>query len=112
MAEFNVLSKQCPLCRCTSVEPLSRHFSFKAPTHRCSKCGAPLRAVFTLSTLWCIPVGAIALGAGCLALIWLQHADALTGVVRAALVGGIGAFSISIIFNVLLRGVVFRPCST
>lgn len=109
MAEFNVLSKQCPLCRETSVVPIDGRLSFRLPTHRCAKCSAELKTTFTRFALWSVPVGVISLGAMYIAITWLQQSQAVTGVTRAGLMGGIMALAASIPINVALRGIVFCP---
>jgi hypothetical protein len=112
MAEFNVLSRRCPLCREPSVEPIKGRLSFGLPTHHCAKCGAELKTTFTLSALWSIPVSAIALSVMYIAITWLQQSQEITGVIRAGLMGGIVALSFSITANVALRGIVFCPCKS
>ena len=109
MAKFNVLSKQCPLCREASVEPISGPLRFRPPTHRCAKCGAELKTTITRFVLWSMPVGVISLIAMYIGITWLQQAEAITGVVRAGLIGGIVALAFSIPANVAMRGIVFCP---
>jgi len=112
MAEFNVLSRRCPLCREPSVEPIKGRLSFRLPTHRCAKCGAELKTTFTRSALWSVPVGVVALSVMYITITWLQQSQAITGVVRAGLMGGIVALAFSIPANVALRGIVFCPCKS
>ena len=107
MAEFNVLSKQCPLCRELSVEPIKGRLSFRLPTHRCAKCGAELKTTFTRFALWSVPTCVISLMAMYIAITWLQQSQAITGVFRAGLIGGIVALAFLIPANVAMRGIVF-----
>ena len=109
MAQFNVLSKRCPLCREPSVEPIDGRLRFKPPTHRCAKCGAQLKTTFTRSALLAVPVAIISLSVMYIAITWLQQSQAITGVVRAGLLGGIIVLAFSIPGNVALRGIVFCP---
>jgi hypothetical protein len=80
MAQFNVLSKQCPKCSEKAVVLIDEQVRFKPPTHRCRNCSAELRTVFTPQALWSIPIGFIALGTLYLALTLLQQSQAITGV--------------------------------
>jgi hypothetical protein len=109
MAQFNVLSKQCPLCRELSVESIRGSLRIRPPTHRCANCGAELKTTFSRSALWSVPVAVIALSAMYIAITWLQQSQAVTGVVRAGLIGGIVALAFSIPGNIALRGIVFCP---
>lgn len=65
---------------------------------------------FTRSALGSVPVGGIALTLDVLAIAWVSHSPSLSGSLRAAIIGGIFAFATALAFNVMLRGVVFRPC--
>lgn len=107
MARFNVLSKECPACHAEAVERASTGISFNRPTHRCGKCGAALKSVFTSSALWAIPVGAALLSVSVFAILWLQQSQVVAGTFRAAIIGGIAAVAPAITFNVMLRGIVF-----
>ena len=89
--------------------PINGPLNFRLPTHRCDKCGAELKTTFTRFVLWSLPVGVISLIAMYFAIIWLQQSQAITGVMRAGLIGGIVAFAFSIPANVVMRGIVFRP---
>jgi hypothetical protein len=44
-----------------------------------------------------------------IAITWLQQSQAITGVIRAGLIGGIVALAFSIPANVAMRGIVFCP---
>lgn len=106
MAKFSVLSKQCPVCNGSSVERIEGRWGFGSPTHHCSKCGADLKTKFTAHALWSIPVAVLTLAGMYLVVPWLQHSPAITGVLRAALVGGVVGLAVAVPANVVLRGVV------
>jgi hypothetical protein len=107
MAQFNVLSKQCPVCQAEAVEQIDNHIRFRPPTHRCSKCNAMLKTVATPETLWSVPVFALVIALFVASLQWLQAQD-MSGLVRSALMGGLGALAFAVPFNVAMRGIVFR----
>ena len=91
------------------MESINGRLSFRLPTHRCAKCGAELKTKFTLFALWSFPVGVIVVGVMYVAITWLQQSQAITGTVRAGLIGGIVALAFSLTANVALRGIVFSP---
>ena len=108
MAQFSVLSKQCPMCSEIAVEPIEGRVPFTSPTHRCEECGAELKTEFTSHALWSIPIGIIALGILYFGQTWLQQSQAITGTTRAGLVGGLVAVCASLPMYVARRGIVFR----
>ena len=109
MAEYNVLSKQCPMCREASVVPIDGRLSIEPPTHRCAKCGAELKTSFTRFALWSVPVCLVSLIGMYFALIWIQQSQMITGAFRAGLAGAIVALAFAIPANVAMRGIVFCP---
>ena len=108
MTEFNLVTKQCPVCHAKAVEKIDGRISFKPPSHHCIKCRAKLTAVHVKEALWAIPVAIIALGVMSALLSWLLDSQTIVGGFRAALMGGIAALAMSITFNVYMRGIVFR----
>lgn len=108
MAEFNVLSKRCPVCGNNAVGRMSDHLRFKGPTHQCNKCGSELKAATTWRVLWGVPAGVLLLGAAYLFVTWLQQSNAITGVLRAALIGAAWGGAVACTGNIMLRGIVFR----
>ena len=109
MQEQSVLLRLCPVCGHRPVEQIRGPKGIGAPTHRCPACAALLKPVFTARMLMCIPIGVFSLGITYFCLNWVNGFPALPGVARAALVGGLGAFSMAVTLNSALRGIVFRP---
>ena len=108
MAEFNIMSKQCPTCRAKAVEKIDDSLSFKPPTHHCLNCGTKLKTVHDRDALWAIPITFVAFGVMAILLLWLRDLQVITDVLRAAIIGGIAVFSMSMVFKVYMRGIVFR----
>jgi hypothetical protein len=94
------------------VEQIDNNLRFKPPSHHCTKCGAKLKTAITPAVLWAIPAGVLSIGVAIFCIRWLQHSHIITGALRAGLIGGIYAFATAVTFNVLLRGIVFRPWSS
>jgi hypothetical protein len=105
------MSKQCPVCQAKAVERIDNNLRFKPPSHHCTKCGAKLKTAITPNVLWVIPVGVLSMGVAICCIRWLQNSQIITGTLRAGLIGGIYAFATAVTFNVLVRGMVFRPWS-
>lgn len=106
MARFSVLSKQCPACNSSPVERIKGRWGFGSPTHHCPKCGTDLKTKFTVQALWSIPIAIFTLAGMYVAISWLQNSQVITGVMRAALAGGIVGLAVALPANVVLRGVV------
>jgi len=109
MAKFSVLSKQCPVCNGTSVKRIEGRWGFRSPTHRCPDCKAELKTAFSAAAFWFIPIAVATFGAMYFAIVWLQQSQVVTGLARAALIGGVVGLATALPANVALRGIVFRP---
>ena len=109
MAKQNVFSKQCPVCEFRPVEQIRGPKGFGSPTHRRPSCSALLKATLAARVLLAIPICAIALGIEYVCINWLKHSPELPGVIRAGLLGGIGAFGFAVALNSAARGFVFKP---
>ncbi len=112
MAKFSVLSKQCPVCSGTSVGRIEGHWGFGSPTHRCPDCKAELKTVFSASAFWFIPIAVATFAAMYFAIVWLQQSQAVTGLARAALIGGVVGLATAVPANVAMRGIVLRPSTS
>ncbi len=112
MTKQSVLAKQCPVCGFRPVEQIRGPKEVGSPTHRCPSCSTLLKPAFTVRILLAIPIGAFSLGMAYLGINWLNHVPALSGAVRAAVLGGLGAFCTAITLNAAVRGIVFRPIQT
>jgi hypothetical protein len=99
MKEQRVLVRQCPVCGYRPVEQIRGLKVLGAPTHRCPSCTALLKPAFTSRILLCIPIGALSLGIACFCVNSFNNLPALSGALRAALLGGLAAFCSAITFN-------------
>jgi len=111
MAAFSVDSKECPVCHLAAVVQNSSAVKLKSATHRCEHCHAQLNVVVTSGVLWALPALGILLGAYYLILQWLKLGTGLTGIVRAALAGGLVSLCFGITMGVARRGLVYRQAS-
>ncbi len=46
------------------------------------------------------------------AIVWLQQSQAVTGLARAALIGGVVGLATAVPANVAMRGIVLRPSTS
>ena len=105
----SVLARRCPECGKVAVQRLRNGFKFRGPTHHCNSCETDLRASITVGALWCIPIGVASVSAAVLISRWLNRAE-LPGVVRAAVMGAMGALAVSLPLGALARGFSLRKC--
>jgi len=108
MSEPSVLTKQCPVCQAKPVQQIRGPKGFGSPTHSCASCGSLLKPVITARAMLSLPIGAAIFCFVYLAISWLNQSIAITGSVRAALLGGLGAFFTATVLWYFMRGMVFR----
>lgn len=105
--EFNVSSSCCPACGEVGVEAIKAKLEFGPPSHRCPHCGVGLASKMTVRVLWAVPAAVVGVMAFFAFIHWLAGTD-VNETIAAGLIGGAGAFAVSLPFQLVLRGCIFR----
>lgn len=108
MPDFNVDSKECPVCHMAKLVKNGGADNVRGSTHHCEHCHAKLKVATTVDVLWTIPIIVITAGVVYLAFQWVRSHAGLPGVVRGGLIGGVGSLCFGISLGVARRGLVFR----